>query len=181
MPAYVRRSGKRSPPLAAGTVRTLATRMLSGLGLERAELSVLLTDDATIRELNRQWRQQDKPTDVLAFPIDERAGRAAHERSSDALRDTRRGGGEDLILGDVVISLETAAHQARSRRRELSEEVRFLLAHGLLHLIGFDHADAEEKREMVAATRRLVKAAAAPTTSKPLPATPRRPRKSRSA
>lgn len=170
MPAYVRRSGKRSPPLATGTVRTLATRMLVELGLARAELSVLLTDDATIRELNRQWRQRDKPTDVLAFPIDERAGRVAHERAS---------GGAGLILGDVVISLETAAEQARSRKRDLFEEVRFLLAHGLLHLIGFDHADAGEKREMVAATRRLVKSASAPATRKPAAPAPRSSPKAR--
>lgn len=131
--------------------------MLADLGLGDAELSVLLTDDASIRELNREWRDKDEPTDVLAFPIDERAARDAHERAS---------GGRDLVLGDVVISLDTALRQARGRKRELFEEVRFLLAHGLLHLIGFDHATPEEKREMVALTRRLVRAASAPASSK---------------
>ena len=164
MPAFVRRSARRAPALGTSSVRVIASRMLADLGLSDAELSVLLTDDATIRELNREWRSKDKPTDVLAFPIDERAARDAHERES---------GGRDLVLGDVVISLDTAARQARARKRELFEEVRFLLAHGLLHLIGFDHATAVEKRGMVALTRRLVRAASAPL--------PRRPRSRRVA
>lgn len=151
MPAWVRRSAKGAPALAPGSVRSVATRMLAHLGLRDAELSVLLTDDRSIHALNREWRKQDKPTDVLAFPIDERAARAAYDEES---------GGADVILGDVVISLHTAERQARSRKRELFEEVRFLLAHGLLHLLGFDHATAAEKREMSALTRRLVRAAA---------------------
>jgi probable rRNA maturation factor len=77
------------------------------------------------------------------------------------------------ILGDVVISLDTAERQARARRRPLIEEVRFLLAHGVLHLVGYDHAEPVEKREMVAMTPQLVRAA-------PLPDPPkRRPRPSR--
>ena len=115
--------------------------MLARLQLPDAELSVLLTDDGEIHRLNREHRQKDKPTDVLAFAMDESVPDPAG------------------ILGDVVISLDTAARQARSRRRPLIEEVRFLLAHGLLHLVGYDHAEPEEKREMVAMTRQLVRAA----------------------
>lgn len=116
--------------------------MLLALELPNSELSVLLTDDATIHELNREHRQKDKPTDVLAFPLDEK--------------------GEDPArpwLGDVVISIDTALRQANSRRRELIAEVRFLLAHGLLHLIGYDHDTKPRKREMDAAARRLVRSA----------------------
>jgi probable rRNA maturation factor len=116
--------------------------MLNALGLDDAELSVLLVDDARIRVLNRTHRKKDKPTDVLAFPVDEKPVR-----------------GLPRVLGDVVISLETAAKQARSRRRPLVHEVRFLLAHGLLHLIGYDHATRIQKRRMDAATRRLVRSA----------------------
>lgn len=175
MPALVRRSARRAPALTTGPVRAVAERMLAELGLAGAEFSVLVTDDATIQELNREWRQKDKPTDVLAFPIDEHAARDALARQS---------GGDGLVLGDVVISLHTAERQARGRRRELFDEVRFLLAHGLLHLVGFDHATPEEKREMVAMTRRLVRAAsAAPTPKRSAPSTKtaeRRGRKARS-
>jgi len=121
--------------------------MLAELELAHAELSVLLTNDAQIHALNLQHREKDKPTDVLSFPLDEGGG------ADGAVSGTR-------VLGDVVISLDTAARQARGRKRELLPEVRFLLAHGLLHLLGYDHGDPVEKREMDAMTRRLVRAVA---------------------
>lgn len=144
MPTLVSRRGKRRPLLSTERIRTLSARMLAELGLEDAELSVLLVDDATIEVLNHRHRGKERPTDVLAFPVDERP-------VGDAPR----------ILGDVVISLETALRQARSRGRPLLPEVRFLLAHGLLHLIGYDHATRIQKRRMDSATRRLVRAAGA--------------------
>lgn len=145
MPTRVRRSARDAPPLDARRVRALGDRMLDELGLTKAELSVLLTDDAAIRELNRVHRGKDRPTDVLSFALDE-----DDAQSADApLR----------LLGDVVISLDTAARQAHGRRRELIAEVRFLLAHGILHLVGYDHAEPAEKRVMDTMTRRLVKAA----------------------
>jgi len=146
VPTDVQRRAPRSPELAARAVREIGDRMLSALGLEAAELSVLLTDDARLRALNCEHRGKDRPTDVLAFPLD-----APHSRSA----------AEPRMLGDVAISLDTADRQARARGRSLFAEVRFLLAHGLLHLIGFDHRTASQKRRMVAATRRLVAAAQA--------------------
>ena len=119
--------------------------MLAALDLADAELSVLLVDDNFIQNLNREHRGKDRPTDVLAFPVDEEP--------------TDMG---PRILGDVVISLPTAQRQAVSRKRELLPEVRFLLAHGLLHLIGHDHATKPQKRKMDAAARRLVRAAPLP-------------------
>jgi probable rRNA maturation factor len=142
MPTLVSRRGRQRPRLATERIRTLSLCMLDALGLGDAELSILLADDATIRELNHRHRGKDSPTDVLAFPVDEKPVRNAPR-----------------ILGDVVISLETALRQARSRRRNLLAEVRFLLAHGLLHLIGYDHATRIQKRRMDAATRRLIRAA----------------------
>ncbi len=124
--------------------------MLRELALEGAELSVLLTDDRTIHELNRVHRGKDKPTDVLAFPLDLEDGPPPGKRHDVATPE---------LLGDVVISLDTALRQARSRRRELFAEVRFLLAHGVLHLVGYDHATAAQKRIMDRMTRRLVRAA----------------------
>jgi probable rRNA maturation factor len=118
--------------------------MLAKLDLDEAELSVLLTDDRTIHALNREHRQKDKPTDVLAFPL------------------PNQGFGEPRLLGDVVISLDTAQRQADSRRRKLLEEVRFLLAHGLLHLVGYDHDSVPRKRRMDAMARKLVRTAKLP-------------------
>ena len=143
MPTSVLRRAPGSPTLLPAGVRRIADAMLAELELSHAELSVLLTNDAQIHALNRRHRQQDKPTDVLSFPLDEGGG------ADGAVSGTR-------LLGDVVISLDTAARQARSRKRERLPEVRFLLAHGILHLLGYDHGNPREKREMDAMTRRLV-------------------------
>jgi probable rRNA maturation factor len=116
--------------------------MLDHLGLAEAELSVVLVDDRGIQALNREHRGKDQPTDVLAFPL----GRPP---SADLPR----------LLGDIVISLPTAARQAKRRKRPLLPEARFLLAHGLLHLLGYDHATKLQKQRMDSATRRLVRAA----------------------
>lgn len=155
MPTLVTNKKNSKHSVASSVIKQLGNAMLQKLELPRAELSVLITDDREIQRLNRDHRNKDKPTDVLSFPMDESVPDPAG------------------ILGDVVISLDTAARQAESRRRPLLEEVRFLLAHGVLHLIGYDHAEPEEKREMVAMTRRLVRSA-------PLPTKPeRRPARSR--
>lgn len=145
MPALVQRRAPRAPELDARRVRSIANRMLAELGVPEAELSVLLTDDATIAELNREHRNKDRPTDVLAFPQYE-ADEAVPE------------GGAGALLGDVVISLDTAARQAQRRRRSLLDETEFLLAHGLLHLLGWDHRTDAEQREMDAKTRSLLAA-----------------------
>lgn len=125
--------------------------MLEALDLSQAELSILLTDDPTIWALNREHRQKDRSTDVLAFPLDEQPSWAM---------------GAERLLGDVVISLDTAARQAAARKRSLEAEVRFLLAHGLLHLVGHDHDTPTRKRRMDTLTRRLVQAAVRFTAAK---------------
>ena len=119
-----------------------ADAMLKALGLEDAELSILLCDDVTIRRLNRRYRDIDKVTDVLAFPMGEAPPNPV-------------GPG---LLGDVVIALPTASRQARRHDRPIVEEVTFLLAHGLLHLLGYDHRTAAEDREMSARTDALMQA-----------------------
>jgi probable rRNA maturation factor len=130
--------------------------MLVALDLDAAELSILLTDDATMRELNREHRGQDRPTDVLSFPLRsaDRSGKVG-ERAAPGLSSE----GVPRALGDVVISLDTALRQARARRRDLFAEIRFLLAHGLLHLLGFDHVTAAQKRRMDGKTRSLLRSA----------------------
>jgi probable rRNA maturation factor len=133
--------------ISAATVKRRADKMLAWLDLAGAELSIALVDDATIHELNRSFRSKDKPTDVLAFAMEEG-------------EPSPRGRGARL-LGDVIVSIDTASRQARARRRPLLDEVTMLLAHGLLHLLGHDHQTDEEEREMLAKTRQLEDAAAA--------------------
>jgi probable rRNA maturation factor len=140
MSVWLRRAAPGSPPLSKRQVLLMAERMLGELGLAESELSIFLTNDAEI---------QDKPTDVLSFP--QHQFRAPEKP---------RGRVELTLLGDVVISLDTAARQARTRRRPLADEVRFLLAHGILHLVGYDHATPDEKKVMTKRTRQLVSSAA---------------------
>jgi probable rRNA maturation factor len=116
---------------AGTTVRAAARQQLAALGLRR-ELSVTLVSDRGMRGLNRRWRGKDRPTDVLSFPQD------------------------GASIGDVVISLETARTQAREGGWPLSAELRRLLAHGLLHCLGYDHHSPAAARRMAAAERRLL-------------------------
>ncbi|HEX2732039.1 MAG TPA: rRNA maturation RNase YbeY [Polyangiaceae bacterium] len=145
MPALVSRNAPASPEVPSRQVKKIAERMLRELKIESAELSILLTDDATIRELNREHRDKDKATDVLAFPLMD---------PDDESLNTLDGG----ALGDVVISLDTALLQANQRGVDLIDEVRALLAHGLLHLLGYDHQTDAEELEMNQAADKLVRA-----------------------
>lgn len=131
-------------PIGTPALRRRAERMLGALSLAEAELSILVCDDAAMRALNRQHRRLDRPTDVLAF----------------ALREGERLRGGDALLGDIVISLETAQRQADEHGRTLWDEVTLLLAHGLLHLIGYDHDTVARERRMNARTDMLRAAAA---------------------
>jgi probable rRNA maturation factor len=134
-------------------LRRWAGRMLRCLDLARAELSVSVTDDREIRELNRVFRHRDRATDVLAFAMREGAPSGASSERSGAARAE--------ILGDVVISVETARRQAIRERRPLQDEMRMLLAHGLLHLVGYDHQTKREDDVMKAQVERLCRAATA--------------------
>ena len=125
-----------------GDVQALAEAALVLLQREDHELSILLTDDDSIRELNRAYRQKDAPTDVLSF--------SQHE-------------GEPFVspvpmLGDLVISLQTAERQAVERGHSLAAEVRVLLVHGLLHLLGHDHIEGQDRQSMADAEDALLAA-----------------------
>ncbi len=99
---------------------------------EPLELSVVLTDDAGIQPLNQRWRGIDEPTDVLSFPME-----------------------EGPVLGDVVISTETAARRVQAGPWSLNDELLFLLIHGVLHLLGHDHHEPEARARMEAAEQAL--------------------------
>jgi probable rRNA maturation factor len=116
--------------------------MLCSLEREGAELSIVLVNDDLIQELNRQYRGKDAVTDVLSF----------------AMSEGEFGDVNPMVLGDVVISVPTARRQAHRFKREVFDQVVFLLAHGLLHLVGFDHATDEQEREMNRRTRWLLSA-----------------------
>jgi len=139
MPVSVIRRCRRSGVRVAH-VRADARTLLRALQEDRAELAVSLVDDAEIHRLNHDYRGKDRPTDVLAF----------------AMREGERIAGDETVLGDVVISLETAARHAHRRRVSDADEVRALLIHGILHLLGYDHERSPaEARRMKAMERRL--------------------------
>lgn len=149
------------PGVSATTLRRRAAKMLDHLALGDVELSLALVDDTTIRGLNRTYRGKDKPTDVLAFAMTEEEGAVAELGTRGPLDPAAWSG----MLGDVILSVETASRQARRRRRPLLDELTMLLGHGLLHLLGYDHRTDEEEQEMTAMTRELEVAAGARTAS----------------
>ena len=109
------------------------------LGCGNQELSVLLTDDKKIRELNKKYRGQDRATDVLSFPQNEGEENEPNYH----------------LMGDVVISTVTAKRQASQHGLSLEEEIVLLLIHGILHLLGFNHELSEEACHMKKRTREL--------------------------
>jgi probable rRNA maturation factor len=145
MPAFVTRQAPGSPEISSRQVKKIAESMLRHLNIEGAELSILLTDDSTIARLNRDHRGKNAPTDVLAFP----------QMDPD---DEQLNTLDDGALGDVVISLDRALMQAEQRRHELMTELRELLAHGLLHLLGYDHETDAEEAEMNGLAAKLIAA-----------------------
>lgn len=117
-----------------GDVEALAARVLGHTAVEMGspgEVSILMTNDAEMHALNKQWRGFDKPTDVLSFPADgpEIPGEAAH-------------------LGDIAIGYETALKDAEAMGRSFEGHISHLLIHGFLHLLGYDHIEAEDAKVM---------------------------------
>ncbi len=104
-----------------------------------AEISLLLADDAAIRKLNAQWRGKDQPTNVLSFP----APGAVEARPA---------------LGDIAIAYETCAREAEAEHKSFRAHVTHLIAHGFLHLIGFDHEEEAQAVEMEALEREILAA-----------------------
>jgi probable rRNA maturation factor len=132
--------GRRAPALAARLARR-GRRLLDALRMRDAELSLLLVSDAVMRRLNREWRGKDHPTDVLSFAQAEGTG-----------------GAPPGLLGDVVISVDTARRQAAARAASLGSELDRLLIHGVLHLLGYDHdRSPTEARRMQRRERALAR------------------------
>lgn len=123
----------------AALVDELETAVATTLRLQNiplpAMLTLLLTDDAAIQQLNWRFRDEDKPTDVLSFP----AGEPLPGETSD---------GGAPYLGDIAISVPYAARQAATADHSLSAELQLLAVHGVLHLLGYDHLEPDEKQQM---------------------------------
>ncbi len=100
---------------------------------EDFEVSVMLTDDAHIRELNRTWRQKDKPTNVLSFPAPDQPGAEGPRH-----------------LGDIALAYETLVRESEEESKALADHFAHLIVHGILHLLGYDHEDEEEAEDMEA-------------------------------
>jgi probable rRNA maturation factor len=103
-----------------------------------AELAVLLVDAPTMEQLHVQWMDEPGPTDVLSFPMDELRPTPDDEEP------------EPGLLGDVVLCPDVAARQARAAGHSTEDELHLLTTHGILHLLGYDHAEPDEEREMFA-------------------------------
>jgi len=106
-------------------------------GTGATQLGVVITDDATVRDLNRRYLGHDEPTDVLSFGLGEKGGRPFVLPP-----------GEAAPLGEVIISYPTAVRQADERGHSVEAEVAHLLVHGILHLLGYDHQAAKDGRIM---------------------------------
>jgi pyridoxine 5-phosphate synthase len=140
------------PRVNEAHIRRTAGLLLDLTGNAEAELSVLLVDDLRMGELNRSWRHKDGPTNVLAFSLCE---------------------GEDLVmarnlLGDIVISIDTAAKEAAAAKNSLHQRLDILLVHGYLHLIGFDHEKSAADAERMAKKEREILQQLKTTRSEPM-------------
>ena len=102
----------------------------------QAELCITAVDEDTIAELNAKWMDKDGPTDVLAFPMDELRPGKVHEEP------------EEGVLGDLVLCPAIAAKQGETAGHGTDAEIELLTVHGILHLLGYDHAEPEEHQEM---------------------------------
>lgn len=113
--------------------KILGSHVANHLGKQDGEIGLALLNDEAIRSLNLDHRGIDKPTDVLSFAY---------------LEGERFEGGEDVNVGDIFISVDTARRQSTEKGHTLERELEILFVHGLLHLFGFDHGDDKEEEEM---------------------------------
>jgi probable rRNA maturation factor len=128
-------------------ILSVARHALDEMGVNPlAELSILLVDVEYMTELNHRWMDGEGPTDVLAFPMDE--GSVDHGPGES--------GAEPALLGDIVLCPDVAAKQAAEAGHSTKDELALLTVHGTLHLLGYDHAEPDEEREMFGLQARLL-------------------------
>jgi probable rRNA maturation factor len=132
----------------------LARHVLDGMRVHPlAELSVLLVDEPAMSELHVRWMGEDGPTDVLAFPMDELRLPQPGTHNDRSAADPDAG---EALLGAVVICPQVAAAQAAEAQHDTQDEIDLLCTHGILHLLGYDHAEPEEHAKMFGLQDRLL-------------------------
>jgi probable rRNA maturation factor len=146
-------TGDRVPRGLTRPLRTLIRTTLAQESARPGEIGIVLTDDAALRELNRRWRGIDRATDVLSFPYD------SGDPGGSALLPA--GGDWRVVSGDLVISLDRMADQARRYRVSRGRELARLVVHGTLHLAGHDHHRPGERKRMRAREAKTLRAAGA--------------------
>ena len=135
-------------PVDGEKIRRAAGRILDRLGYKGYELTVLVIDDQEITRLNRQYFRRNRPTNVISFPMMEETSLSLPAK----------------VLGDVIISADTAKRDAGEVGKKAGEEILFLLTHGILHLAGYDHeATKKERLEMEAKEKKLFARLKAPS------------------
>lgn len=128
-----------------GRLVRVARHVLDQMGVHvQAELSMILVDEERMAELHVQWMDEPGPTDVMAFPMDELDLRGSRGALPTPVAEET----QEAVLGDVVLCPAVAARQAAEAGHTVADELDLLVTHGLLHLLGFDHAEPEEKAEM---------------------------------
>lgn len=157
MSLYMEEEGSTVLPLDTKETATLVMEAVldfEGCPYE-AEVNLLLTEEEEIREMNRQFRQMDKSTDVLSFPLQEYdvpGDFSAFEQQMDAFHpDTG-----ELMLGDIVICKPKVLAQAEEYGHSVRREFAFLIAHSMLHLLGYDHMEESEREEMERVQREIL-------------------------
>ena len=123
-------SKRWTAPEAGKVIRRAVAAAAAAASTTYGEIAIVLTDDSSIRELNRQWRGKDQPTNVLSFPS---AGSQPHT---------------PVLLGDVVIAYETVAREALAEDKPFMHHLAHLAVHGFLHLVGYDHETEKEAKAM---------------------------------
>ncbi len=142
------RNATRKTPLPERRIVATATRLLAAASRPAATLSLSFVGDTAMRRLNREHRGKDRTTDVLSFPLYEPF--AVPKRPTAA--------NPELLLGDVVISVDVARRQAAAYGASVEDEIRRLLVHAVAHLLGHDHEEPAERARMLRAERRLARA-----------------------
>jgi len=144
---------QKKVPLAEQPLTEFLERILREVKFAEAEVSIAFVSDAEIAEWNQNYRDKKGPTDVLSFPAlsKRRAERHAKRKQNDRVSAKSAGG----FLGDIAIAPETARRYAKKNGRSLDDEIRILMLHGVLHLMGYDHESKSDNGQMNRIEQRL--------------------------